>query len=158
MKDKQKTIKESDRIKQIIDSVDKVKRTYYGMRRRCDLEHKHYGARGIKCLYSSYDEIIDDIGLPPAKHYTIDRIDNNGHYEPGNCRWADWAQQARNKRSNKLTALIVSEIKYLIELGLKSSVIADKYRVSSGMVRQIRSGKTWADVQPFNMSLYSRVY
>ena len=158
MKSKQKRFKDFDKTLEVLELARKVKRTYHGMRRRCDLDHKHYGARGIKCLYSSYGEIIDDIGLPPGKEYSIDRIDNDGHYEPGNCRWTSMTEQARNKRTNKLTASIVSEIKYLIELGLKSNVIADKYKVSSAMIRQIKNESTWKDVQAFPMHLYSKVY
>ena len=47
----------------------------------------HYGGRGIKFLLNSFEELILDIGVRPDGH-VLDRIDNDGHYECGNLRWA----------------------------------------------------------------------
>jgi len=76
---------------------------------RCNYEntrsYKDYGGRGIKCLYSDYKDFLADVGPAPTKKHTIDRIDNNGNYEKGNCRWITMSEQARNKRSNVLITI-----------------------------------------------------
>ena len=43
----------------------------------------------------------EDIGPRPSPHHSLGRVDNEGHYGPGNCRWEDSAQQNTNKRSNR---------------------------------------------------------
>jgi len=70
-------------------------------------EYKDYGGRGIKVHeeWSKKDgfiPFIKHIGLKPSKHHSLDRIDVNGNYEPGNVRWVTAKEQANNKRnSNK---------------------------------------------------------
>jgi hypothetical protein len=60
--------------------------------------YNDYGGRGIQFLYSSFDQFITDVGDKPNKHYSLDRKNSNGHYEPGNCQWSDGSTQAKNKR------------------------------------------------------------
>lgn len=60
-------------------------------------QYKNYGARGIECRIN-YKELIAAIGPRPNSLYSIDRINNDGHYEAGNLRWATHKQQMANRR------------------------------------------------------------
>lgn len=74
------------------------------MKRRCQTPsngaYERYGARGVTVCerWQAFEAFVADMGECPAG-LTLDRIDNTRGYEPGNCRWATWSQQAFNRRT-----------------------------------------------------------
>lgn len=60
-----------------------------------------YGARGIEVRYVDFQSFLADVGQRPTAKHSIGRIDNDGHYEPGNCRWETAEQQQNNTRKNR---------------------------------------------------------
>lgn len=94
---------------------------WVGIRRRCldasDALFPYYGGRGIAMCErwrDSFEAFLSDVGRRPSRAHSIDRIDNNGPYEPGNVRWATRTQQGRNRRNN-LRATIDGETRLVIE-------------------------------------------
>lgn len=79
-----------------------------GIKQRCEnpkaLHYKDYGGRGIKLRFDSLEALLTEVGPRPGENYTLDRKQANGHYEPGNVRWATRAEQNRNKRNSKGTS------------------------------------------------------
>lgn len=67
-----------------------------------DASYGNYGGRGIRVCdrWLVFENFYADMGEPPPET-SIDRIDVNGDYEPGNCRWVDKKTQCRNRRNNK---------------------------------------------------------
>lgn len=79
--------------------------SYSGAEQRCNnpnsKDYPRWGGRGIEFRFNSFDQWLEELGERP-EGMTVDRIDNDGHYEPGNVRWATPKQQANNRRSQSL--------------------------------------------------------
>lgn len=79
---------------------------YISAKSRCqnsrDKGFYKYGGRGIEFRFDSFDDFIACLGERPSLNHSVDRINNNGHYEPGNVRWATAKEQSRNTRKTIL--------------------------------------------------------
>jgi hypothetical protein len=113
-------------------------RIWCAMRNRCYNknvnDYEYYGGRGISVCKrwqekgTGFINFFADIGKRPSSTHSIDRIDNNGNYEPTNCKWSTAIEQASNKRNN---------IKYLGETASQASRrLGGKDSLVSGRVRK----------------------
>jgi len=125
--------------------------SWHYMKDRCLREksscYHRYGGRGIKIhepWINSFEQFLKDMG--PAPEYdddvpSLERIDNDGNYEPSNCKWVGmFKDQPKNRRSNKLTKEQVSIIR---KSSVDTALLASKFKVSKAHIRKIRSGKHW---------------
>lgn len=81
---------------------------WLGMRARChnpkNIKFHDYGGRGIAVCrqWDNFQNFYDDMFPTWQPKLTLDRINNNGNYEPDNCKWSTQKEQARNRRSTHL--------------------------------------------------------
>lgn len=85
-------------------------RSWTSMKRRCtnpnSNRYRHYGARGITICgrwLHSFENFLADMGERPVGT-SIERVNNDGNYEPDNCKWATAIEQANNRRASRGTA------------------------------------------------------
>ena len=126
--------------------------SWWSMLERCTKpKHKDYalyGGRGIVVCerWSLFENFLADMGeRPPGM--TLDRVDVNGNYEPGNCRWATAKQQALNRRRSSRTKLTEADVRRIREMGsegVSQRQIALAIGQSRGCVEHVLAGTTWA--------------
>jgi hypothetical protein len=119
------------------------------MRYRClnpkEPDYQRYGARGITICdrwlgKDGFKNFYADMGPRPAKNYSIDREDNDGNYEPSNCRWATKAQQSANRRG-VLPPAVVAKIKECKDIPL--AALAAEFGCSESAIRRVRNGQSF---------------
>ena len=133
------------------------------MNRRCSnpkaKDYAAYGGRGISvCERWAKGEngkdalscFIEDVSPRPSMAHSIDRIDNNGNYEPGNWRWATSKQQCRNSRRITVGPDRAAQAKAGFQMGLSSAEIARDLGLNRNTVVSIKSGLSWAEIEPAN--------
>lgn len=121
-------------------------RSWESMKRRClnqrDTKYPRYGARGILICaqwLDNYAAFLEDMGRKPSPRHTLDRIENDGNYEPGNCRWATPGEQSRNSSRSwrvRLNGRVLTKRGLAAALGISRTTIDNR----------LRSGDTVADI------------
>lgn len=110
-----------------------------------------YGGRGILVCdrwrgEHGFENFLADMGERPLGT-SLDRIDTNGNYEPGNCRWATPAVQTRNQA--KLDYQLADDIRWARTVGgLPINTLAAWYNVSSRTIWRVLAGEYWVRPEP----------
>jgi hypothetical protein len=123
--------------------------------------YKHYGVRGIT-VYAEWQTdprpfvswVLDTLGPRPdgitpggRARWSLDRIDNDGNYEPGNLRWLDIVAQQQNRRSTKMTPETVLKLRELAATGRYTQrALAEMFGLTPNGVGQIAGYRTWKNV------------
>ena len=101
--------------------------------------YNDYGGRGISVCerWKKFENFLEDMGKRPFGKYSIERVDNDGDYEPDNCKWANSKEQSRNRRTNRF-----------LTVGDRTMCVTDWERrlgVSKGCIRH-RLKRGWSEL------------
>jgi hypothetical protein len=135
---------------------------WYGMRQRCSYAkhstYRLYGGRGIRVCdrwQHSFENFIADMGPRPSAEHSIDRIDNDGHYEPGNCRWALGRDQFRNMRTNRhltLNGRTQTMVEWARELSMDVRTLHTRLKKGWTVERALTTPVDHRNTHPHHMS------
>jgi hypothetical protein len=110
--------------------------------------YKNYGGRGIRVCRrwrTSFENFFADMGKRPSSSHTLQRVLNDEGYKKSNCTWATWHEQARNRRSTKLTQAKADKIRLQYAAGgITGRALAMEYGVDPSTISNIVTGDTWA--------------
>ena len=129
-------------------------RTWEGMLRRCtNPKHRafqRYSSLGLSVDWLDYakfrEYILLNIGERPTENHTLDRLDNEKGYYPGNLRWATPAEQMQNTRINVVNEQKVHDMRILYDSGISARELANKFGVSLRNTFCIVRKTSWRNV------------
>ena len=128
--------------------------SWHDMHRRCKMTHRaayqNYGGRGISVCkewdtFEPFREWAYNNGFDIS--LSIDRIDNNGNYEPSNCRWVTSLINAQNTRATKLSLEKAQDILRRLDNGERGRDLAQEYDVAESVISRIKKGQRWSNAQ-----------
>lgn len=111
-------------------------------------DYTNYGKRGIEVCdrwLNSFVNFLEDMGACPDG-FTLERINNDGNYEPSNCKWADRREQRRNQSNTRLNKDKIDLIFTLRREGLAQTKIAKEVGVSQAMVSLVLRKESYDDL------------
>jgi hypothetical protein len=124
-------------------------RIWKGLMTRClnpkAQSYFRYGGRGITVCKrwlgsTGFHNFLEDMGERPSPKHSIDRIDNNGNYEPGNCRWATAKEQSNNTRRNRVIEYqgrSQTLIQWAREIGINEETLRDRLECNWSVERAL---------------------
>lgn len=121
------------------------------MKTRCENSNHRafhrYGGRGITVCerWATFSNFLVDMGERPSRAYSLDRIDSNGNYETGNCRWIPVGEQNRNRRDNVLNDAKVKRIREMRAAGYGATEIGAVIGANRSAVHEVIVGRNWRD-------------
>jgi hypothetical protein len=128
---------------------------WLGIKARCGNPNSpawhNYGGRGITVCdrwRDSFEAFYADVGDPPGSDLSLDRIDNDGNYEPGNVRWATKSQQIKNSRFDKVQGvrngrakLTEDDVRFIRASTASRTMLAEMFGLAPTYISTLRGSK-----------------